>query len=215
MWWRSCARSKRRCPRRDGVAAFTTLYLAVTEAVGEAVERERWGDERSLRWLDVVFANLYFRALRDHVRGGTVPRAWAPLIEDRNRRGITQVQFALAGMNAHINRDLPVALVETWQALALQPRRGGPQHRDFRRVNDLLVATEERVKARFATGALGYADRELGALDDVIAMWNVREARDAAWSNARRCGRSATCPTCGGSSRGRSTAWWGSRGGDY
>jgi hypothetical protein len=171
-------------PRGDGVAAFTSLYLAVTEAVGEAVESRRWGDERCLRWLDVVFANHYFRALREHVRGSAVPRAWAPLIDARSRRGIAQLQFALAGMNAHINRDLPLALVETWQALGIEPRRGSPQHRDFRRVNDLLAATEDRVKARFAAGPLGYADRQLGALDDVVAMWNVRKARDAAWINA-------------------------------
>ena len=34
------------------------------------------------------------------------------------------------------------------------------------------------------TGELAVADEVLGELDDVIAMWNVERARDAAWTNA-------------------------------
>ena len=86
--------------------------------------------------------------------------------------------------NAHINRDLPVALVDTWRALRIEPRRRSPQHVDFLFVNTLLRETEERVKAEFATGLLHEVDRSLGELDDVLAMWNVEKAREAAWTNA-------------------------------
>jgi hypothetical protein len=64
------------------------------------------------------------------------------------------------------------------------PTRGGPQYADFRRVDDVLAGTEARVKTEFATGLIGWADEALGELDDVLAMWNVRKARAAAWSNA-------------------------------
>ena len=86
-------------------------------------------------------------------------------------------------MNAHINRDLPVALVETWAELDLGPRRPSPQHDDFVRVNAQLAAIEERVKRSYLTGFFGFLDRLLGRLDDVVAMWNVSRARDAAWTN--------------------------------
>jgi len=46
------------------------------------------------------------------------------------------------------------------------------------------VATEARVKRDFVTGDLAIADEALGEVDDVIAMWNVERARDAAWTNA-------------------------------
>ena len=176
---------ERALPRNDGIAWFTRLYRAVTEGVADEMTRGRYRDARFVSRLDVVFANLFFRALRQHASdAAAVPRAWAPLIEARRARGIAPIQFALAGMNAHINRDLPVALVDTWRELGLEPRRGGPQHADFVRINGLLVETEERVKTEFATGIAGHVDRSLGTLDDVVAMWNVRRAREAAWVNA-------------------------------
>jgi hypothetical protein len=172
-------------PRRDGVRAFTSLYRAVTEDVDERARPETFADAPFARWLDVVFANLYFRALRAHVLGPKrPPRAWAALFEARARRGVAPIQFALAGMNAHINRDLPLALVATCRARKVVPLRGGPQHADFRLIDRVLVETEARVKTEFATGLIGWADEALGELDDVVAMWNVRQARAAAWTNA-------------------------------
>src|SRR5215207_9179964 len=133
-------------PPGDGVRAFTWLYRAVTEDVGRLVEPETFADAPFVRWLDVVFANLYFRALRAHVLGPKrPPRAWAPLFDARSRRGVAPIQFALAGMNAHINRDLPLALVTTCGARKVIPLRGGPQHADFRRIDGVLAETEARV----------------------------------------------------------------------
>jgi hypothetical protein len=172
-------------PARDGVRAFTALYRAVTEAVDERVRPGTFADARFTRRLDVVFANLYLRALRAHVLGPKrPPRAWAALFEARSRTGVAPIQFALAGMNAHINRDLPLALVETCRALDVRPARGCPQHADFRAIDPLLAETEAQVRADFATGLVGWADTALGELDSVVAMWNVRKARAAAWVNA-------------------------------
>ena len=172
-------------PERDGVRAFTALYRAVTEAVDERVRPETFADARFTRWLDVVFANLYFRALRMHVLGPKKPpRAWAALFEVRARKGVAPIQFALAGMNAHINRDLPLALLETCRARDVVPARGCPHHTDFRAIDPLLAETEARVRKELATGLVGWADEALGELDSVVAMWNVRHARAAAWVNA-------------------------------
>ena len=172
-------------PRRDGVRVFLRLYRAVTEdihaLVGPAGE---YGDPRFVRWLDVVFAGLFFRALRDlSKRPATVPKAWEPLFEARGRRKVAPIQFALAGMNAHINRDLPFALVQTWKARGIEPSRASVQYDDYGRINALLERTEERVKAELLTGALGHADRSLGHVDDVVAMWKVTKARECAWAN--------------------------------
>ena len=176
---------ERALPRDDGVVFFLRLYRAVTEAVDDAVRPGgEYADPRFCRWLDVVFANSFFRALRDATqRRPGVPKAWEPLIEARSRPGVVPIQFALAGMNAHINRDLPFALVETWAALDLEPRRGSDQHADFTRLNGLLEEAEDRVKAELVTGSLGHVERSLGRVDDVVAMWKVGRARDAAWVN--------------------------------
>jgi Family of unknown function (DUF5995) len=169
-------------PATDGVAWFTKLYLRVTEAV-EAQLAETRGIRNPvfLSRLDVVFANLYFAALDR----ATPPKAWAPLFEARRAKRIAPIQFALAGMNAHINRDLPVALVATCEELGLDLEHAKPELADFRRVNTLLKKTEREVKVWFATGFVGTVDTALGNVDDRIAMWDVARARDAAWVQAR------------------------------
>src|SRR5205823_3635296 len=94
-------------PANDGVAWFNRLYLRVTEAVQAELARTTFADAAFLARVDVAFANLYFAALEDTK---AAPRAWQPLLTCRRKRGIAPLQFAFAGMNAHINYDLPLAL---------------------------------------------------------------------------------------------------------
>jgi hypothetical protein len=175
----------RALPRSDGIAAFTGLYLAVTESIAEHARAGTYEDAAFVRAQDVGFANLYFDALRAWDLGAAVPRAWAPLFAARSNARVTPLQFALAGMNAHINRDLPVALVRTCAARGVGFGPRSPQRRDYRLINTLLAETEARVKSGFLTGGLASADDALGQLDDVVAMWKVEHAREAAWVNAR------------------------------
>jgi uncharacterized protein DUF5995 len=184
-------------PRRDGVRSFLMLYRAVTEDVHALVgPAGDYGDPRFVRWLDVVFAGLFFRALRDAAkRPGAVSKAWEPLFEARGSRKVAPLQFALAGMNAHINRDLPLALVQTWKARRIEPSRRSVQYEDYTRINALLEQTEERVKAELLTGALGHVDRSLGRVDDAVAMWKVSKARECAWINAQTLWALRTAPS--------------------
>jgi hypothetical protein len=175
--------------RSDGVVCFARLYREVTEGVGAELTREGFTDNRFLETLDVQFAGLFFSALEsyDHDPGST-PSAWVPLFAQRARRGIAPLQFALAGMNAHINRDLPVALVTTCHELGLDLGEGSREHADFERVDVLLAHVEARVKSQYVTGWLAWVDRlvhRLRRIDDVVAMWDVGRARDAAWTNAQ------------------------------
>ncbi len=174
-------------PAADGVAWFTKLYLRVTEAVQARVaEAGAFADPAFLTRLDVVFAGYYFDAVLQESRDPrAAPKAWAPLFEARADGRIAPIQFALAGMNAHINRDLPQALVSTAEQVHLDLLEAAPEHADYRRVNTLLQATEHEVKAWFATGFAGIVDVALGNVDDRIAMWDVARARDAAWVQAQ------------------------------
>lgn len=167
-------------PSADGVARFNALYLAVTRAVLLETSAGEFEDPAFVTRLDVVFADLYFAAV-DAPRPG---HAWRPLFAARGRPRVASLQFALAGMNAHINHDLPVALVATLLERGLAPERGTSQHRDFRRVDAILARVEEDIKEQFLDGLLDVADDALGRIDDVLAMWSVERARDAAWTNA-------------------------------
>jgi hypothetical protein len=152
------------------------------------LERAAFADPAFLERLDAEFATLFVVAVDAYgSEPEKAPRAWVPLFEARSRRGIAPLQFALAGMNAHINRDLPVALVATCTALHQELSPNSRQHADYERVNDVLARVESRLKARYVTGWLNALDRLLhrcNRLDDVIAMWNVRAARESAWFHA-------------------------------
>ena len=175
----------RALPDADGVKWFNRLYLRVTQAVDAALEQATFHDPEFLRRLDVVFANLYFdAAAAGDVDPASAPAAWRPLFCARNVTGIHRLQFALAGMNAHINRDLPAAIVRLCTQVGGRPSRGDSRHADFELVNNLLELVEAQVKTEFTTGIIGVIDAAAGQLDDIAAMWNVRKARDLAWTNS-------------------------------
>jgi hypothetical protein len=172
----------------DGVACFTRLYLAVTKSVQARLAGVTFADPGFLAHLDATFADLFFAAVdassRDPHRA---PRAWAALFDARSRRGVAPLQFALAGMNAHINRDLPVALVTSCERSGVALTTGSPQHDDYLRVNEVLATVEGQVKQQYLGGWLRRLDRLLHRvyrIDDVLAMWDIARARDAAWVNA-------------------------------
>lgn len=172
-------------PTDDGVSYFNRLYLKTTEEVQSAVADTTFEVANFLNRLDVVFANIYFDAVAQSVRGDDVAAAWAPLFDLRARTDVFPIQFALAGMNAHINHDLPIAVVTTCRELSLQPVDDSPAHRDFLRVNDVLRDTEGVVKAWFEQGLLATLDHDLGKTDDAMAMWSIAGARDLAWQSAQ------------------------------
>ncbi len=172
-------------PNDDGLKWFNLLYLKVSEGVRDNPPPAGWEAPQWLERLDVIFANLYFDAIINWQHNpAQVARSWVPLFESRGRQDIMRVQFALAGMNAHINHDLPIALVRVDSEQGVEPSRGAPEHRDFEYVNNILDAVETKMKPYIATGIIGQIDQDLSEIDDVIAMWNVRKARETGWVNA-------------------------------
>ncbi len=168
-------------PRRDGVAAFNRVYLQVTELVRERLSDGFFDDPRFMERLDVTFAQLYIDAV-DADRAGREPSpAWAPLFAARRRRGIVPVQFALAGMNAHINGDLALAVVTTCARSRREPIRIVA---DYERVNELLASVVRPIRQSFLDRQFVRAGRPLSPLADVVSAWSLDKARDAAWINA-------------------------------
>lgn len=169
----------------DGLKWFNLLYLLVTSAVLDNPPPGGWQDERWLARLDVNFARLYFAAVGNWTSDiDSAPKSWRVLFDARRRPDVMRVQFALCGMNAHINHDLQFAVVQTCRELDTAPQHGTPQHRDFIYVNRILEEVEPQMTQYLATGIVGVIDQSLGQLDNLLAMWGVREARDTAWAKA-------------------------------
>src|SRR5271169_5018967 len=99
------------CAEADGLKWFNWEYLQVTQAVEARVDVGGFNDPAWLAQLDVQFARLYFSALKSSLSGQVAPGCWQDLFDSRNQDTTARIQFALAGINAHINRDLPEAIV--------------------------------------------------------------------------------------------------------
>lgn len=172
-------------PNEDGLKWFNFLYLKVTEKVLENPPVGGWSAPVWLTRLDVIFAGLYLDSVRKWINSpASAPKAWRVLLDARHLDNIMRVQFALCGMNAHINRDLQLAIVQTGQEQNIEPRRNTPQYNDFEHVNNILELVEAEALPILATGIVGVIDENLGQLDNVLALWGVRAARETAWSNA-------------------------------
>jgi Family of unknown function (DUF5995) len=171
--------------RKDGVAIFDRLYLQVTRSVDAASAGTEFENRGFIERLDVVFAALYFAAEATIGSGGSCPVAWRPLVETR-AQSREPIQFALAGMAAHINHDLPVAVITTCEEFGLAPEDDSAVHRDYLRVNGLLAAVETQVAGWFDTGLIAdIEDVTPQKPDEAIAMWSIAGARDVAWEHAK------------------------------
>ena len=168
----------------DGLKWFNRLYLMVTEQVDSNPPGGTWQDPEWLLHLDVVFAGLYFNAIRDYLAGATTPSPWVVLFESRFNPELEHIQFALAGMNAHINRDLAIALDRTNADLNRDPAPDGPEHADYLAINILLDGVMPQAMAMLSAGPLGEAAEDSGKVGRLLGSFDIRAARNAAWDFA-------------------------------
>ncbi|WP_180686546.1 DUF5995 family protein [Streptomyces gossypiisoli] len=167
-------------PAQDGVAVFNRVYLAVTEAVDHRIDTGAFPDARAAITLDVRFAERYLAAVDAVAADRRPPACWRPLFQFRRHPGVRPLQFALAGINAHIGHDLALAVVDACRTLDCEPAE---LEDEFDRVGDLLVTLEERVREDLMPGPdlLQIAD----PLTHLLSAWSLERARDATWSAAR------------------------------
>jgi len=163
-------------PPRDGLAVFNRVYLAVTEAFDRRLKAGAFPDAEAAITLDVRFAERYLRVAEDD----HAPACWRPLLQFRHHPGVRPLQFALAGINAHIGHDLALAVVDSCRTLDCEP---ADLEDEFERVGDLLVSLEERVREELMPGPdlLQIAD----PLTHLLGAWSMERARAATWSAAR------------------------------
>jgi uncharacterized protein DUF5995 len=172
------------CADADGLKWFNWLYLRVTEAVEARVSGGGFSSPAWLADLDVRFAQLYFDAMQSALTGGRCPGCWNAMFAARANTRVARIQFALAGMNAHINRDLPEAIVATCKTTHTVPAHGTAQYVDYTSVNATLEALTETARTTLHVRLLGDPLPAVSHLEDAIAAWKVGAARETAWNNA-------------------------------
>lgn len=173
----------------DGIAAFTKLYHVITAHIGTLADRGEFRSREFLVRLDIEFAERYFAALRSYARDmSTAPRVWRVVFDNRSDPRIPALNFAVAGVNAHINYDLSCALVATWHHVA--PDGDGhesAQFHDYRLINDVFEAEMDPLREDLDSLLSQGPD---GAVWDRTANWMadlvIRFTRDLAWDEAKR-----------------------------
>jgi hypothetical protein len=182
----------------DARRHFHATYLRTTRAVADEIARGGFADADWMRRWDVVFAEFYLDALDADRAGRAVPAPWRVAFDAaRDRAELPPLRHVLLGMNAHINVDLPQALLAVitsteFDDAAMLARRAA----DHRHVDDVLLA---RVAAEddelTAQGGQSLLDRLLRPLNRAGTRRLLAEARAKVWHNAtvldaaRRAGR--------------------------
>jgi hypothetical protein len=164
-------------PERDGVAVFNRVYLSVTEEVARRVAAGQFADGPRAARLTVLFAERYLAAVTGPP---AAPACWRTLIRARNRRRVAPLQFALAGITAHVGHDLPLAVVDACRATRCPPP---VLDADFAEVGEVLMAIEERVREELMPGP-DLLER-FDPLTHAVGCWSLARARSGAWGAAR------------------------------
>lgn len=170
-------------PRRT----FLRTYQRTTQAVAEAMRTGLFEDDEWVRRWDVAFAKLYLDALDADLSGdrSSVSRPWRAAFDAPAR--LPALVHLLLGINAHVNYDLPQALLAVipdadFAHAGLMERR----RRDHERIDGVLASrvSAEDAELAAATGR-SLLDRLLVPLNRLSSRRFLAEARRKVWHNTR------------------------------
>lgn len=178
------ARSATMPPGREDQAEFLGTYERTTEAVGAAVRASAFEDPAWVEAWDVTFAQLYLDALDADLSGtGRVPRPWRLAFDAPP--STSPLVHVLLGVNAHVNYDLPRALLAVISDDDFtDPRLVARRRRDHERIDGILasrVAAEDRQLSAHSARTL--LDRALRPANRWSAQRFLSEAREKVWHN--------------------------------
>ena len=171
-------------PERTAQRVFLDTYRRTTLAVGKAIADAQFEDPEWVERWDVAFADLYLAALElDLVGSDEVPRPWRLAFDAP--ASLPALRHVLLGINAHINYDLPQALLAVISDADFgDPIVMGRRQRDHERIDGVLsgrVAAEDDELG--ALSARSLVDRVLQPLNRLSSKRFLREARQKVWHN--------------------------------
>jgi hypothetical protein len=175
---------------RDRRSIFLRCYALMTGNMLAAIQRDEFHDNDWVRTLLHHFAEYYFRALDAYDRGDpAVPAVWRVAHEAAAQHHAMTLQHLFLGVNAHINFDLALTVVDLlgdeWESMPQPYRR--ERHADYCAVNDIIASTidavQDDVLERY-TPALGVVDAVFGRIDEWAISRVITRWREQVWENA-------------------------------
>lgn len=174
----------------DQRAIFLRCYLMMTQNMQTAIANLEFKDPTWVDFLLARFADYYFAALDaygcDHT---AAPRVWQVAHDAAHQPGVWALQKLLLGVNAHINYDLVLTLVEVlrpeWQSLTDAQR--SQRYADYGYVNAIIARTIDAVQDQIlepAMPVLALLDVLLGRMDEKLVSRVLTGWRDQVWREA-------------------------------
>ena len=173
---------------------FLSVYLRTTAAVKDELEHPALGGFVDPAWTqrwDLAFADLYLEALTRWNEDGSAPGPWQVAFEaGRSGPRLPPIRHLLLGMNAHINYDLPQALLRVISDAEFADREllatRGRDHEHIDRILTERVPEEDRLlRPSEEPGDRTALDRALTPLNRAGTKRFLKEARGKVWRNGR------------------------------
>jgi Family of unknown function (DUF5995) len=162
----------------DAAGYFPAMYSRVTTQIAKSIDGHAFVGGSRMDTFATEFATRYTRAWKREIPR---PRCWQASWDVAADGNLLIVQQLLLGINAHVNYDLPQAVVE----VARETGDLVSVRKDFDAVNDVL--------AEVSVGVLSDLDRLSHWTSAVAALgggrafnFSLRTARAQAWSAAER-----------------------------
>jgi len=160
---------------------FAALYKRITIAIRTAIAQGLFQDGPRMELFDVTFASRYFAALNGYFHPGAFPQpshCWRVAFDGATHPEPIIVQHMLAGVNAHIDLDLGIAVEQVAPGAKLPSIET-----DFNTVNKVLAAQVNGVVDEIDDLSPVLSDiydvlmkNEIDLIDDALQIF-----RDGAW----------------------------------
>lgn len=175
----------------DARSIFLQCYSMMTGTVLETLGGGHYDDAPWVERLLHRFADYYFDALALYdADPGRAPAVWRIAHEATRDPTTNAVQRLLLGVNAHINYDLVLTLVDMlepeWSTLDDTVR--ACRLADHRRINAIIARTVDAVQDTViepVEPSWDWVDRGLGPVDEWIASRVIESWRDEVWTRAQ------------------------------
>jgi hypothetical protein len=172
---------------------FHGAYLRSTQSVMADADAGRFIDPAWAELWGIAFANLYLDAFTAWEEGNDTPEPWQVAFTASNDPDIPPLRQVLLGINAHINYDLPQALLavitddEFEDPVVLERRAADHEHVDAILVKR-VAEEDKRMAAVEEPGDRTRVDRLLQPFNRAGTKRFLKEGRHKVWANARLLG---------------------------
>jgi hypothetical protein len=174
----------------DRRAIFLNCYLLMTQNMLKAIEAGEFNDSGWVHTLLHHFADYYFEALSAYeLDNPSAPAIWRVAHRAAGEPETLVLQNLLLGVNAHINYDLVLTLVDLlepeWRQLPANQRQ--QRHSDYCQVNKIISHTidtvQDEVVERYSP-LMDVLDKMFGSLDERLISQLITNWRDEVWDEA-------------------------------